>query len=400
MPETDPSPPSQAAKRQNDYPIGGSAATHSLKSCLLETISLNGPLRFPDFMETALYHPALGYYARGTRQIGREGDFFTSVSVGPLFGELLARRFLQEWREIGKPAAWRIIESGAHDGTLAADVLGAIAILEPPAFEALEYAIPEPLAALQAAQRATLASFGPRVRWLGDAKDLAANPLPGIAFGNELLDALPFHIVERRDGDWLEVSVTSGNDGALQWHAEEIQDPTLRAALAPLGSAFPDGYRTEVRTGIAAFLQPLVHGLESGLMLWADYGFARPDYYHPARNTGTLRTFSKHRAGEDPLAYPGEFDITAHVDFTSVAETATALGGHAIGFHNQGAWLTGLAREWLVAQEGNPRPDLLKQFQTLTHPAHLGSRFHILELSWRASAKACDPDALKHRLFP
>lgn len=350
-------------------------------------------------MAAALYEPTLGYYARGTRQVGRGGDFFTSVSVGPLFGELLARRFLQEWKAFGNPARWRIIECGAHDGTLAADVLGALQQLAPLALAALEYAIPEPLPALQAAQRETLRRFEGIVRFLAEPAELAADPLPGIAFGNELLDALPFHIVEWRGGQWLECRVAAAPDGGFTWDSGELHDPLLQSALAPLGRDFPDGYRTEVRTNIRPFLEPLVRSLESGLMLWADYGFARPEYYHPARTTGTIRTFSKHRAGENPLARPGETDITAHVDFTAVAEAAATLGGRPRTFQTQGAWLTETARDWLLEQEGNPQPPALRQFQTLTHPAHLGGSFHVLELSWRPTAAHEDSATLFHRLF-
>lgn len=350
-------------------------------------------------MAAALYQPEFGYYASGTRQIGRGGDFFTSVSVGPLFGEVLARRFLREWLEAACPARWRIIECGAHDGTLAADVLGALATLDPRAFAALEYVIPEPLPALQAAQRITLHHLKEVVRFINDPLELAANPLPGVAFGNEVLDALPFHLVEWRGGEWLECRVALAADGGFAWQSADIRDPLLRAALAPLGKNFPLGYRTEVRTCFHSFLEPLARGLQSGLMVWADYGFARADYYHPDRTTGTLRTFSNHQPGADPLDRPGETDITAHVDFTAVAEAALALGAQAAVFRPQGAWLTATAREWLLEQEGHPQPSFSRQFQTLIHPAHLGGCFHFLELSWNPATVPHDPANLTHRLF-
>ena len=197
---------------------------------------------------------------------------------------------------------------------------------------------------------------------------------------------------------WLECSVALGPDDTLVWDTGKITDPSLLAALAKLGTDFPDGYRTEIRTCFQDFLEPLARALSSGLMLWPDYGFARPEYYHPDRKSGTLRTFSKHRAGENPLLRPGGADITAHVDFTAVAEAATALGGHPVAFQNQGGWLTEIAREWLLEQEGNPQPAALRQFQTLTHPAHLGGSFHCLELSWNPAAQAKDPATLAHRL--
>ena len=350
-------------------------------------------------MTAALYHPALGYYARESRQVGRGGDFFTSVSVGPLFGKLLARRFLREWRESGSPTRWRIIECGAHDGTLAADILAEISHLEPQAFAALEYAIPEPLPLLQAAQRESLAPFHTKTRFIQEVGELHSDPLPGIAFGNELLDALPFHLVEWANDRWHECKVANTPDGDFVWQADhEITSPALLHALSLLGNCFPENYRTEVRTNFRDFLDPLTRALTSGLLLWPDYGFARPEYYHPDRKTGTLRTFSKHRAGENPLATPGEIDITAHVDFTAVAEIAIQLGCTPLAFSSQGSWLTAQAHEWLLAQEGLPDAAALRQFQTLTHPAHLGGSFHVIELAWNNPAAPAMPPGVLHRL--
>ncbi len=387
------------ATRPQEYPIGALTATPAFTRILCEQINQLGPLPFPDFMAAALYDPNHGYYARPCRQIGRHGDFFTSVSVGPLFGELLARRFLREWLESGSPPAWRIIESGAHDGTLAADILPTLASLDPCAFNSLEYVIPEPLPALQTAQRNTLRHYPQRVRFTTNLLEIADHPLPGIAFGNEVLDALPFHVVEWHGNQWLECRVALAPKGEFSWSTGAIHDPQLLAALAPLGRNFPVGYRTEVRTGLGSFLAPLAQCLQSGLMIWADYGFARPDYYHPDRTAGTLRTFANHRAGSDPLITPGDLDITAHVDFTALAEAALPLGARPTVFRNQGFWLTDVARPWLLEQDGHPPSSLMRQFQTLTHPAHLGASFHILELSWNPASTPPDATALNHRLF-
>ncbi len=340
-------------------------------------------MKFSEFMATALYHPTLGYYSRSTAQVGKKGDFFTSVSVGPLFGELLATRFLTEWKTLGSPSRWRIIESGAHDASLALDILKALKRLGVSAFTALEYVIPEPLPLLQATQRQKLAAFEENVCFVNDCSELTDEPLPGIAFGNELLDALPFHVVEWRSGNWWECQVNLSPDGSFVWMNDHlVSDASLTQLLSPLGTDFTDGYRTEVRTNYQEFLAPLTRCLSSGLLIWLDYGFARPEFYHPDRKDGTLRTFSKHLAGEDPLSRPGEIDITAHVDFTAVAEAALKLGGQPCRFSSQGSWLTSHARPWLLAQEGKPDLVGLRQFQTLTHPAHLGGSFHVLEIAW------------------
>lgn len=337
-------------------------------------------MRFGDYMAMVLYEPDLGYYAKGIRQVGKAGDFFTSVSVGPLFGQLLARRFLDEWQKLGKPNRWRITECGAHDGTLALDILRSLAELDPKALQGLEYAIPEPLDSLRKAQQETLGPYSMIVRHLSDANTL--DSLPGIIFGNEVLDALPFNVVECQRQQWQECRVEIDAQGALDWKLRPIDDPELVSALTPIGSDFADGYRTEVRTNFPQFLQPLAQSLSAGSMIWIDYGFERDDYYHPGRHRGTLRTFDQHRAGENPLVHPGDTDITAHVDFSAVAEAATALGGCPGPLTSQGSWLTQVAREWLLGQEGQADAKLLRQFQTLTHPAQLGRSFQMMEIHW------------------
>jgi len=378
MPDPELSSTLPVATRAKEYRNEPHPATPSLQTRIRENIRNGGAMAFADFMEIALYDPEHGYYAGEPRQVGRGGDFFTSVSVGSLFGKLLARRFLRWHREAGVTGRWRILECGAHDGTLASDILGEIATLDPTAFFELEYAISEPLPRLRRAQQETLAGFLDKVR-----HEIQDDPLPGIVFGNELLDALPFHVVQREDGAWAECLVGLSPDEELCWELRQpIRNPALQAALAVIGEDFPDGYRTEVRTSFGDFLQSTARCLKHGLMIWVDYGFAREDYYHPHRIEGTLRTFSKHRAAENPLETPGEIDITAHVDFTAVIEAAIKLGGEIGCFRSQGQWLVELAREWLLEQEGIADPAAIRQFQTLTHPAHLGARFNVLELIW------------------
>ncbi len=322
-------------------------------------------------------------------------DFFTSVSVGPLFGHLLARRFLRWRRENGNDGRWRILELGAHDGSLANDILQAVAALDPAAHATLEYAIAEPLDTLRTCQQKALRAHGAGVRWVADAAALASNPLPGIAFGNELLDALPCHLVTRQHGCWHEsgVAPASQNPKSLAWCDLGPATGALAAAAARIDAThLPDGYHTEVRTNYTALHTTLACVLKGGMVLWFDYGFARPEYYDPARINGTLRTFSRHVAGGDPLAAPGRADITAHVDFTAVAEDAAQAGFALAAFQNQGAWLTREARGWLADMESSPDVAAIRQFQTLTHPAHLGARFHAIELVIPGPATASEAD--------
>jgi SAM-dependent MidA family methyltransferase len=321
-------------------------------------------------MAAALYDPQDGYYARPAGQVGRGGDFYTSVSVGPLFGRLLARHIKAWHQEAGCPERWRIIETGANDGSLAADLLAELGEIP-----GIEYVIIEPLPQLAAAQKVRLP--GVIIRDSADALD----PLPSFVFGNEVIDALPFHVIESDGTAWQDLGVALDPAGNFDWHS-------LGPASFDL-PVFPAGYRTEFRSGTADFLKPLAVAMSSGRMLWIDYGFAREDYYHESRTTGTLRTFSRHRAAEDPLETPGEIDITAHVDFTTLGEAIAQLGGEVIRFEPQSRFLTHVARPWLLELEGHTdettRKDL-RAFQTLTHPGHLGAKFQVMEADFGGPA--------------
>lgn len=351
----------------------------------MAAISKQGGIPFPAYLSLALYDPQFGYYARDSTQVGRRGDFYTSVSVGSLFGRLLARRFLGWWEENEKPAAWRILEIGAHDGTLAADILSEIHHLSPEAWQALEYAIPEPLPRLRGLQKARLGNLAAQLLIAESCHDISARPLPGIAFGNEILDALPFHLIEMNGGSWKELHVISGENESLSLEPRET-------SLQLIGN-FPEGYRTEVRTNFTDFLADITSCLVDGLLIFADYGFAAPEYYDVYRSSGTLRTFASHQAGEDPFAAPGETDITAHVDFTDFAKAAIPLGYLPQAFTSQGSYLTQLAKP-MILSGGMDDPKTIAQFQSLTHPAHLGAKFHFIELTRSPEI----PPQVAHRL--
>ncbi|WP_184019726.1 class I SAM-dependent methyltransferase [Haloferula luteola] len=335
-------------------------------------------ISFARFMEAALYHPEGGYYARPGRQVGRLGDFFTSVSVGPLFGQLLAQHLASFFSH--QPGPVRILELGAHDGQLARDILEALTQEHPDLLPRLEYAIIEPLPSLAARQRELLAPFSAHLRIVETPH--ALDPRPGILVANELIDALTCHRIESTGDGWDELGVGLDPEGSFIWKSLGPAAPPLIFGLP----SRPAGYRTEVRPQLAAFLAPLAPCISPGKMLFIDYGFEREDYFDPARTDGTLETFQAHRRGGHPLQDPGSRDLTAHVDFSALREALEALGGQVEHFTNQARFLTEIARPWLLKLEGRTDREtakLLRNFQTLTHPAQLGSRFHIMEASFR-----------------
>jgi SAM-dependent MidA family methyltransferase len=371
-----------------NYRNAADTATQSLRERIVREIKLTGPISMMRYLALALYDPESGYYARGGERVGKGGDFFTSVSVGPVFGELLARRMVREFDRLGRPARWRIMELGANDGRLAEDVMGGMAGIDPQARAALEYAICEPLPSMRAVQRERLAGFADGVRIVASTDELVGKELPGVVFGNEVLDALPFHWVEWRNGGWRERRIGLGEDGRLQPVLAGPTDDGLCRWLDRVtrGMRLPDGWQCEVRMAWGDFLQSCLRGMVQPTMIWIDYGFLREDLMRPHRTEGTWRAYRGHRIEADPWDHPGACDLTAHVDFTGVAEAAEALGGRMSGFDPQGTWLTRLALEDLAAREGGDDPGWVRQFQTLTHPAHLGARFHVMELHFPSTS--------------
>lgn len=347
-------------------------------------------------MAAALYDPEGGYYATHTGQIGRGGDFFTSVSVGEAFGQILAERAFRWWQEAGQPEKWRIVELGSHNGDLCRDLTTALAARHPEAFSGLRYTICEPLPRQREALRLSLGTD------LGQSLELLSSPdetpiaLPGLLIANEVLDAIPCDLIELGTDGWVETRVTvSGEEFA--WTESPLTPERLPDALR--GGLHAVDYSTELRDSWEPFLKPLLALLSAGRMIWIDYGFAAPEYYDAHRHAGTLRTFSHHRAGDDPLSHPGEVDITAHVEFTGFAQTALNLGLIPVVFDSQGNWLTRHATEWLhglAHLAPHERVKAVRQFQTLTHPSQLGSRFHVIELSWKEGA--CMDAITRHRL--
>ena len=358
--------------------------TGPLTEILRDRIAHDGPIPFRDFMEAALYHPEHGYYTSGRASIGRGGDFFTSVSVGPLFGTLLARQFAEMWECLGEPGELTIVEQGAHRGDFARDVLTELRANAPACFAATRYHIIEPSAALRSAQGATLAEFA--VRWFPTLNALPA--FTGVHFSNELLDAFPIHAV-LWDGEAWSESHVGLNDRRFVFTDLAITSAPLRAALAQLPPV-PAGYRTEINLAALTWIDALAAKLTRGFAVIIDYGFPRAEYYRPERTTGTLTGYARHRRTDDLLAAPGETDLTAHVDFTALAERASAAGLRVAGFTDQHHFIVALgALHFPATIPDTPATQReLRAFKTLMHPQMMGRSFQVLALE-----KAAEPHA-------
>ncbi len=353
----------------------------ALAERLARQLCESGPMPFSSFMAAALYDADGGYYSATRPRTGREGDFFTSVSVGPVFGRILAGECCGAWERMGRPTRFTVIEAGANDGQLALDVLQWAREERPDFLAALRYQIDEPLESAARRQQETLGEFAGQVSH--DALGAAAH---GCYLANELLDAIPFRRVRFSRGVWQELHV--GWAEGFCWVEKEPEDGALRRRLAWLGEDFPEGYTTEVAPAVASQVRIAADRLEQGYLYFADYGYAAADYYAPHRARGTLRCYRGHRAHEDPFEAVGETDLTAHVDFSLAARAAVEAGCAVMGWVDQARFLTGAAAEMLRGMEGQGRAGSAwqRQFQMLTHPAHLGQKFHFLVLGKGVSA--------------
>jgi len=326
-------------------------------------------------MELALYHREHGYYSSGRARIGKAGDFFTGVSVGRIYGRLLASICREVWEGLGSPSEFTIVEQGANDGTLAADILETITGKRDEFSKAMRYRIVEPFAINQERQRQKLS----QVSWTTSLEELPG--FSGIHLSNELLDAFPVHSL-RWDGTHWQEECVCRNGEELGWTTRPITDPELAEAAEYLPQNLPSGFRVEWNPGIHLWLKQLHARMERGIILTVDYGQAGEDRYAPHRADGTLLAFQDHERFHDPLPEPGLRDITAQVDFTTLATEARETGFEILGYSDQHHFLMGAAEPWLRSlgdSASGMQPDL-RALQTLLHPSLMGMQFKAIAL--------------------
>ncbi len=362
----------------------GRAHSHAVRAAIAAEIeAADSAISFERYMELALYAAGLGYYSAGAQKFGAAGDFITAPEIAPLFSRVLARQ-LEEL--LAACDGDTLLELGAGSGALVATALDELA-----ARDALpaRYLILEPAADLRARQRALLAheltaDVLERVTWL-DA--LPEKPFTGIIFGNEVLDALPVaRFIKTADG-LCELGVGIEDD-AFAWR-ELAPRPKLVQALAGIeterGESFPAGYRSEVNLNLGAFIGGLADKLKRGGLMFIDYGLPRSAYYLDERADGTFMCHYRHRALDDPFLYPGLEDITAHVDFTAVAEAGAACDLSVAGYTTQAHFLLGggLDARLRDSNAGLTREhlELTRQVKMLTSPAEMGERFKAILLT-------------------
>jgi SAM-dependent MidA family methyltransferase len=358
-----------------------------LVALILDRLRRHGPVPFPWFMQQALYHPEFGYYTSTRLRIGRQGDYYTNVSVGRLYGQLLASQVIEMWKLLGSPSQFTIVEEGAEDGQLAMDILSAITEESIQAAECIRYIILEPIPGKQLQQRAR---FEPallaKVKWLSALADL--DGVDGAFISNELVDAMPVHLVVYRDDKWSELLVdVSGEDFCFV--PGNIGASALAQAVDKLPLPVWSPYTTEVNLAAVRWIQSVSTKLEHGFVLIIDFGYPRAEYYKPERTAGTLSCYSQHRRSYNPLERPGEIDISAHVDFTALAEAAVEEALDVAGYTDQHHFMVGAAESRLLAFENAVQTEEFAQahaaflgpYRTLMHPGNMGMAFKFLLLT-------------------
>jgi SAM-dependent MidA family methyltransferase len=335
-------------------------------------------LPFVAFMQLALYHPEFGYYSAGMQKFGRHGDFITAPELTPLFGQTLANQCQQILQSLSKPV---IFEFGAGSGRLCVDIMTHLERLDclPASYHILDVS-----SNLRHRQMALVQEEIPhlaqRINWVNQWPEKAFN---GVIIANEVLDAMPVHRFLQTKDQLSESYITLDTNGELAEVFKACTNPELRAYVQQALPADLFPYTSEANLFINSWIAECYNMLHEGAMILIDYGFPRHEFYHPDRRQGTLMCHHRHLAHSNPLLHPGEQDITAHVDFTHVAEASDAAGFHVAGFTNQAAFL--LANGLLSLLDAIP--DSLQRIKAgqavkqLIQPNEMGELFKVIALT-------------------
>lgn len=351
-----------------------------LAAAIRARISLKGPIPFSEYMEMALYEPALGYYSAGLQKFGEGGDFVTAPQMGNVFAGCLARQIEQIADEF---VEYEIVEAGAGSGLLAADLLLSLQSNHAP----WRYRILERSAHLRQVQMETLQKTVPqwmdRISWLDEPP---ADDWQGVFLANEVVDALT---VERFciEDDGIRQLLVAQTDDGFRWQqgpCPEEMENRVQVLLAGLEQQPGTGFCSEINTALPAWLQAVTERMQKGVAFFIDYGYTRQQYYRPQRRSGTLICHYQQRAFDDPFIWPGLVDISSSVDFTALAEAADFCGLEVSGYTSQAMFLLASGLDEVLAEfESLSERERLKmnnQVRRLTLPGEMGERFQVMAL--------------------
>lgn len=335
-------------------------------------------LPFVEFMQLALYAPGEGYYSSGLHKLGKQGDFITAPELTPLFGKTLANQCQQILTAVDSPV---LFEFGAGTGTLCVDLLSHLDELNclPESYYILEVS-----ANLRHRQQELIQQKIPhlahKVQWLERWPEI---PFNGVIIANEVLDAMPVNRFMQTNEGIMESYITLNEQNELSELFKPSQNQRLLTYIRDNLALHPTPYLSEANLFLDDWILNIYRMIDQGVVLLIDYGFPRHEYYHPDRNQGTLMCHYRHHSHPDPLLHPGEQDISAHVDFTHVAEAGQQAGFHIAGYTNQASFLLANGLLSLVNRLDNER----EQFQAkqaikqLTQPSEMGELFKVIALT-------------------
>ncbi|HOC16686.1 MAG TPA: SAM-dependent methyltransferase [Vicinamibacterales bacterium] len=350
-----------------------------LLALIADRIRAHGPMPVAEYVELALYHPGHGYYATAERRSGRAGDFMTSVDVGPVFGELLGVQIAEMLDAVGGPAV-DLVEAAAGSGRLSRDILDHLERASPRQYAAVRLHLVERSGTARASQASTL---GRHAALLATSGPSLPRGVRGVIVANELLDALPPHLVVMRDGGLREVAIGLGGSALVPVEVEPTT-PAIPEYLHRVGAQLRAGQYAEVNLAAAEWIRQAASALEEGFLLLLDYGHEAGELYGDSHPAGTLTTFKRHavedRAGGPGwLREPGGRDITSHVDFTGVRLAAESAGLETLGLVDQTYFLLALS-EGIDPVEAHDERSLGRRLalKTLLLPGGLGSTHKVL----------------------
>ncbi len=343
--------------------------SQALYKIVLEKIrqSPKSQLTFADYMDVVLYDPQYGYYSSGAVEIGSKGDFFTAVSLGKDFGELLAIQLFQMWQNLHCPNNFSLVEMGAGNGDLAKDIINYLQEHHSDFISVLNYVIIEKSPSLRDIQQQKLADFNNiNITWKSWDK-IPDNKLVGCCFSNELVDAFPVHQIVIHNQSLQEVFVTE-QEGQITEYYDEISTDKLQqyfdlVKIEIMKQDYPQDYRTEVNLMALDWVETVAKKLDKGYLLTIDYGYQAAKYYHPQRSQGTLKCYYQHRHHNNPYVNLGQQDITTHVDFTALENQGKKLGLETIGFTKQAIFLMALGLGERLQELSSGKYNLREIFQ-------------------------------------
>ncbi len=369
-------------------------------------IEQTGPLTFARFMELALYEETNGYYMKGGSRshpagspIGMEGgDFFTAPCLAPLLAKCLVRQLVEIDEHLGRPAVFHLVEMGPGDGALLRDMLRECGERHPALLSRLACLLVERSPALRCRQRDTLSAWTTRecgIRWVDDVGRLPDGGLTGMLFSNELVDAFPVHRIRMTRDGLRELYVTRRNREFVEITGEP-STPALSSFLADLGVDLPDGFTTEINLDAVQWIARVAGALDRGVVITIDYGHTSRDYFSRARRHGTLMGYHRHTVSTNPYARVGEQDLTAHVNFSSLARAGERAGLTTMGLTNLAHFLMSLGIDDLI-RDCDQESDTVRAASRLLRQPGMGTTFKILIQHKGAGMPTLR--ALRHRPF-